>query len=237
MQLIDISYNMGASPLFTSLNAAFISGLNGIVGKNGCGKSTLLRILSGILKPNKGQVFVHEQDLYANHSRLSSQIGYVATKPFLYSHLTIKENLCFIAKLHNIINKDFAAHFDQIMQQCDIQAYQNVLFGHCSDGVKKRIMIASALVHRPNILILDEPCAELDPIQRQHLWALLNNLRKEDKTIIFSSHHPQEFTGLCSAVYQLQHGQLQAITHYEKMTQMWLQTTEIPPTYIGEEKR
>ncbi|MBI2791574.1 MAG: ABC transporter ATP-binding protein [Gammaproteobacteria bacterium] len=236
MQLIDIYYYMGASPLFKSLNATFISGLTGIVGANGCGKSTLLRILGGLLKPTQGKVFVHEQDLYANHSRLCSRIGYVATKPFLYPHLTIKENLCFIAKLHH--QKRIALQLGQVLEQCNIKQYQHVLFGHCSDGVKKRIMIASALIHQPNVLILDEPCAELDPSQRQQLWTLLLHLRDEGKTIIFSSHHPQEFAEHCGAIYQLAHGQLQVLTHYETMTQLWLQPNhKNPAKLIVEEKK
>lgn len=209
MQLIDIHYKMGAYPLFQSLNANFSSGMVGIVGANGCGKSTLLRMLSGLLAPDQGSVMLNGENIYANGKHTSTQIGYVGASSCLYNNLTVKENLFFVSQCHLIPKADFVHRCKQVLKQCDISGHEEVLYGHCSDGVKKRVMIAAALIYTPRLLILDEPCTALDPNQRAQLWHLLNHIKQESVDIIFSSHHPQECAPWCEALYHLHQGQLQ----------------------------
>ncbi len=218
MQLIDIQYKMGAFPLFQSLNATFHSGIIGIIGANGSGKSTLLLILSGLCKPDAGQILFEARDIYAYPSSWKTKVGYVPATPHLYPFLTIEENIYFAAALRKISKETFQVGLQKVLAQCLLQGYEKVLFGKCSQGIKKRAMLAVALIHQPQILILDEPCAELDPLLRLQIWLLLQQLRSEGKTIIFSSHHPEEISAFCCQRYQLQQGKLKLISKQERLT-------------------
>lgn len=229
MHLIDIDYKMGTHPLFFQLKANFISGITAIVGANGCGKSTLLRILAGICRPTNGKIIINEQDLYQN-LQLKKDIGYVPATPFLYPHLTLIENLTLCASVKKINKKTFKHVLPSILQQCNLFGYDEVLFGKLSDGLKKRSMIASQLIHQPRIMILDEPCAELDPFQRQHLWELFQQWQSMNRLIIFSSHHLQEVAKICNNMYQLSQGQLCLLPKPESISQIYWQTS--PPSKV-----
>lgn len=232
MHLIDIDYKIGPQPLFHRLNANFTSGITAIVGANGCGKSTLLRILAGICQPSDGKLIIHEQDLY-HTPQLKEKIGYVPATPFLYPHLTVIENIKLCARLRKINQKMFKSLLPTILHQCNLFEFQQILFGKLSDGLKKRTMIASQLIHQPRIVILDEPCAELDPFQRQQLWELFQQWQSMNRMIIFSSHHLQEVSRICNHIYQLSQGQLHLLPKPENATQIRWQaspSSKVTPT-------
>jgi len=205
---MDVHYKMGAYPLFSSLQATFSLGhIVGIVGANGSGKSTLLRIIAGLCSIQHGSITT------SIHS-----LGFVPATPFLYPMLTVKENLMVVAQLKKIGAQNRLQAIEHALALCSLMEYQSILFNKLSDGLKKRACIASQLVHQPQLLILDEPCAKLDPHQRQQLWELLNTLRQPNRLILFSSHHPQEMSALCDEMYLLQAGKLEA-AHKENFAQ------------------
>lgn len=206
LQLIDIHYKVGAFSLFQSLNATFQPGIIGLIGANGCGKTTLLKILSGICHPDNGKVMVFGKDLY--HSRKKSSIGFVPAQPFLYPHLTVLENLFFAGLLRKMSRSQLQEQILTALTQCDLLSFQKVLFGKLSAGLKKRAALASMLIHQPTLFILDEPCAELDPEQRQAFWDLIMQLRQPSRLILFSSHHPQEMKPFCDQIVLLKQGKL-----------------------------
>ncbi|MBS0288822.1 MAG: ABC transporter ATP-binding protein [Proteobacteria bacterium] len=207
MEVIELSYKVGSTLFFENLNIRFLGGITGIIGNNGCGKSTLLRILSGLCSPVHGKILIQGKDLYACPSRLKHLIGYVPTSPHLYPYLTLVENLLVLCKIHKLSNTQ---KINEILQKCQLVNLQKALFAKCADGIKKRMMIGAALVHQPVILLLDEPCTNLDPDARRLLWQLLQSLAKQGTQIILTSHLHQEIAQYCDEIYLLQQGQLQS---------------------------
>jgi ABC-type multidrug transport system ATPase subunit len=199
---------MGDKSFFKGMNWSFpIGKIIAIAGANGCGKSSLLRIMAGIQQPHAGKVLFNDRELYQNPQSLKSSIGYVSATPMLYPHLTVKENLEWIALARGLRKSEC----QKMLVQCDLVAYQHMLFAKLSDGLKKRLGIAVGIIHMPALLIVDEPCSALDPLQRQLQWELLAQLRHPDRLIIFSSHHPEEIITWCDEVLILAHGQLQTL--------------------------
>lgn len=221
IKLIHIHYHVGAFALFKSLNAHFQSKITAIIGANSSGKSTLLRLISGFSCPTAGQVLVNGKDIYRHHD-MKKNMGYVSAEPFLYPHLTVIENLKWVATLRNVTKQDFLTRSESLLQQSALMPYSKVLFGKLSSGIKKRVSLISQLLHHPLFLILDEPCSDLDPHQRSLLWGLLAQL-SENHMIIFSSHHPQEITSLCDSILLLKEGQLKHYSKTEEFSQILLQ--------------
>lgn len=204
MELIHINYSVGSNLLFDNLNFRFpLGNIISLIGMNGAGKSTLLRIIAGLCQPQKGQVLLENNDLYKDRS-LQSKIAYVPSTAFLFPFLTVVENFSWIAKLRQCHNEAIAS----LLHQFELTAYADCLYANLSDGLRKRVGIASAFLHQPQILILDEPCAGLDPYQRQFIWHHLKNYRHPSRLILFSSHHPDELTTFCDEIYLLSQGQL-----------------------------
>lgn len=207
MQVIDIDFKVGDFWLFKALTTRFSKGIIVISGNNGCGKSTLLRILSGLCKPSRGMVLYENKDLYANPLVIKQMIGYVPSTPFLYPQLTLFENVTLAAKIRQLSEKEIKANLPLVFEQCQLTGYEKSLFGNCSDGIKKQAMLASALIHHPKLLILDEPGATLSPSSRELLWQVLNRLAAQGFDIILSSHYLEDINH-CKEHYVLEAGRL-----------------------------
>ncbi len=206
MKVSELEYRISDGVLFKGINLHFTKGVIVISGNNGCGKSTLLRILSGLCRPHRGQVLYQGVDLYAN-PMMKQSLGYVPSAPFLYPHLTLNENLQICALMHQLPKSQFKDHLNWVLKQCQLNGFENVLFAHCSDGVQKRAMIASSMIHRPTLLILDEPTTALSWQSRDNLWALLNQLATNGVDIILSSHQREDIH-YCTQHYVLEKGKL-----------------------------
>ncbi len=208
MKIIDLHYQLGQSLLFQGLHADFRDGIIGISGENGCGKSTLLRILAGLCQPSRGAVEIRGHNLYSEPALCKKMLGFVPARSYLYPYFTVEENLYFVSMIFQLSKKEYKQQLTKILNEFQLEDYKQVLFGKCSDGIKKRIMIACAFIHDASIIILDEPCASLSSISRQWLWTLLQTYAKRGKQIIFSSHHVDEVSQLCTQRYVLEQGQL-----------------------------
>ncbi|MBS0285903.1 MAG: ABC transporter ATP-binding protein [Proteobacteria bacterium] len=220
MHIIDLHFQVGAKPLLCGLNAHFSPGIISISGENGSGKSTLLRILSGLCEPDKGKISYQGQELYAQPT-LKKIIGYVQSQPFLYPHLTLMENMQVVAAMRQINPKALHINLNEVLNQCQLTAHVNQLFGKCSDGLQKRAMLASALLDKPRLLILDEPCSGLSPKSRSLLWQILKALHKTGTDIILSS-HLEEVTTFCQQSYVLENGQLHLQTTPSRFSEIVL---------------
>lgn len=204
LELININYSIDSNFLFKKLNFCFpLGNIISLIGMNGAGKSTLLKMIAGFCEPQTGHILVENKDLY-KHRDLQSRIGYVPSPSFLFPFLTLYENLAWVAKLRQCNPQRITA----VLHQFELTAYSNYLYAKLSDGLKKRAGIALAFLHEPQFLILDEPCAGLDPYQRHFIWDTLRHYRHPSRIIIISSHHPEELTTFCDEIYLLSQGQL-----------------------------
>lgn len=179
----------------------------GFLGKNGAGKTTLMRILTSFLPPTSGQVFILGEDVTKNPFTIGRKIGYLPENPPLYPSLTVREYLKFSAQLKDVNPKNILIQIDRVLEECQLSDVRNKIIGILSKGYKQRLGIAQAIIHDPQVLILDEPTNGLDPVQIIHVRSLIKNLG-EKRTVIVSTHILSEIEELAQRVMILKDGQL-----------------------------
>ena len=179
----------------------------GFLGPNGAGKSTTLKMLAGFLEADKGSIVLNASAVHPNASDVKKQIGYLPESNALYQDLYVKEYLQFLTSVHSITNA--AEAISAVIEQTGLQSMQHKKIAALSKGYKQRLGIAAAIIHKPKIILLDEPTAGLDPNQLIEIRALIQSLSK-DTMILFSTHILQEVTAICDRVLVLHQGKLVA---------------------------
>lgn len=184
-----------------------------LLGPNGAGKTTLIKILSTILRPTTGMVIVNGYNVVKEAVMVKKSMGLVTHNPLLYDELTVHENLCFYAEL-------FDADVDsEVMEKLGLMQVRNKAAGALSRGMKQRAAIARALLHKPHILLLDEPTTGLDLKSRTLFYALIQELKAEGATIVMSTHLLEEAARLCSAGVVLSRGRIAGKVDLSKGTE------------------
>ena len=179
----------------------------GFLGPNGAGKTTTMRMLTGYIAPTGGRVFIGGYDVMEEPLKAKRQIGYLPENPPLYNEMGVIDYLGFIADLRGVDLDLKAARIDEIMEKCGIAHVRDRLIGHLSRGYKQRIGIAQALVHKPSLLILDEPTQGLDPKQIIEIRELINDLAG-NHTVILSTHILPEVMMTCTRVAIINRGKI-----------------------------
>lgn len=179
----------------------------GFLGPNGAGKSTTMKIITGYLQPDGGQVAVCGVDVVKDPQAGKQKIGYLPESNPLYYDMYIREYLHFIADIHGVAEKK--ARIEEVIVQVGLTPESSKKIGQLSKGYKQRVGLAAALLHDPEVLILDEPTTGLDPNQIIEIREVIRSLGK-NKTVLFSSHILQEVEALCNRVVIINKGQLVA---------------------------
>ncbi len=191
----------------------------GFLGPNGAGKSTMMKIMTGFISQNSGDVFVNNLNTKSNIKEIKQQIGYLPEHNPLYLDMFVKEYLNFVAKLYSVENyKDKVV---DIIRQTGLSSEQNKKIGALSKGFRQRTGLAAALIHNPDVLILDEPTTGLDPNQIIEIRNLIKTVGKE-KTVMLSTHIMQEVEAVCDRVIIINNGQIIAdkpVTEISKLTE------------------
>ena len=182
--------------------------LFGILGPNGAGKTTLLKILSTLIAPDSGEVFINNIDLIKEPKEVRKLIGYVAQEIALDKILTGRELLDFQADLYHMEKTNKFQRIQFLIEQLDMVDWIDKKCGTYSGGMKRRIDLAAGLLHIPKVLILDEPTVGLDIESRNIIWSLLENLKSEGMTIILSSHYLDEIDKLADIVVIIDGGKV-----------------------------
>lgn len=175
----------------------------GFLGPNGAGKSTMMKIITGYLTPDQGEVFVGAVDVLKNPIDAQSKIGYLPEQNPLYLDMYVKEYLQFQASIFGIQK----GIIGEVIEKVGLTPEVHKKIGQLSKGYQQRVGIAAAILHNPEVLILDEPTTGLDPNQLQEIRALIKELGKE-KTILFSTHIMQEVEAVCDRVIIIKKGEL-----------------------------
>jgi ABC-2 type transport system ATP-binding protein len=189
----------------------------GFLGPNGAGKTTTMRILTGFLPPTLGKASVAGYDVMVQPLEVKKRIGYLPETPPLYPEMEVVEYLDFVARLKGIPSADISARIDSVLERCALGHVRHKIIGHLSRGYRQRVGLAQAMIHGPDVLILDEPTAGLDPKQIIDVRKLIHALSGEH-TIILSTHILPEVSGTCNRVLIINEGRLEASDTPENLT-------------------
>lgn len=180
----------------------------GLLGQNGAGKSTIINCITGISTFNDGQIKVFDHDVIHDYQITRSKIGLSPQEFNMDIFAPITKILDYVGGYFNLPKKVRQQRIEELLNQFDLQPHRNKEFRQLSGGLKRRLTLARAMMHDPDILILDEPTAGVDVEQRHQLWKYLKKLHQQGKTIILTSHYIEEVEQLCSRVAILHKGKI-----------------------------
>ncbi|MEO6637572.1 MAG: ABC transporter ATP-binding protein [Ginsengibacter sp.] len=194
--LDDISLSVNKSELF------------GLVGPDGAGKTTLFRILTTLLLADNGSATVDDFDVKNDYKKIRERVGYMPGKFSLYQDLTVEENLNFFATIFNTTVKENYNLIKDIYLQ--IEPFKNRRAGKLSGGMKQKLALCCALIHKPSVLFLDEPTTGVDPVSRKEFWEMLKSLQKQNISIMVSTPYMDE-ADLCDRIAFIQEGKILSV--------------------------
>ncbi|WP_025026087.1 ATP-binding cassette domain-containing protein [Caldalkalibacillus mannanilyticus] len=191
----------------------------GLLGENGAGKTTLLRTIATLLTPSEGRVCVSNYDTIKNADAIKKKIGVLfGGETGLYDRLTARENLEYFASLYGMNKHETKVRIDELAKMFGMRDYLNRRVGAFSKGMRQKVAIARAIIHNPEIILFDEPTTGLDITSSNVFRQLVHQLKREGKTIIFSSHIMEEVTMLCDTVAMMHKGEL---IHHDSLENLY----------------
>jgi len=182
-------------------------GIIGLLGSNGAGKSTTMNIICGVLSQTQGEVFVDGIDLRKEPEQAKKQIGFLPQNPPLYTDLTIDEFLTYSAQLRLMDKCNIKTAVDEVKERCGINHFSNRLIKNLSGGYRQRVGIAQAIIHKPKLVVMDEPTNGLDPNQLIEARKLIREIAREH-TVLLSSHILSEINLLCREIIMIEGGRI-----------------------------
>lgn len=182
----------------------------GLLGPNGSGKSTTIRMLCGVIRPTSGSGIILGHDLITETERIKQQIGYMSQKFSLYQDLTVNENLDFYGNIYQMEKDKLEVRKSELIDMANLKGKENALAGTLSGGWKQRLALGCALIHEPELLVLDEPTAGVDPVSRREFWRSITELSHHGITILVTTHYMDE-ASICDNVGFIYYGDLVSI--------------------------
>ena len=217
----DLSFSVGRGEIL------------GFLGPNGAGKTTTMRVLTGFFPPTTGTIRVAGHDVVEAPLEAKAKIGYLPENPPLYPEMSVLDYLRFAAQIKGVARKVRASRVDDVVERCQLKDVRDKLTGNLSKGYRQRVGIAQALVHEPEVLVLDEPTAGLDPKQIGETRELIKTLGG-DRTVILSTHILPEVSMTCDHVAIINRGRLVAHGTPESLTEQFRTTSVVDITVQGE---
>ena len=182
--------------------------LFGLLGPNGAGKTTVINILCGLIKPTSGAAKVGSFDVQKETWQVRELIGVCPQETAVYPYLTGAENVELFGNLHSMTNENIETRRNMLLEKLGLTQEAKRKAEKYSGGMKRRLSLALALIHNPQIAFLDEPTVAMDPQSRHAVWDFIRELKKENKTIILTTHYMEEAEALCDRVGIIDHGKL-----------------------------
>jgi len=164
----------------------------GLLGPNGSGKSTTIRMICGILKPTEGKGFVLGYDIEKETEKIKRSIGYMSQRFSLYEDLTVAENLIFYGSVYGLNKKEMKKRMEELLSMLGLEGREKQIVGTLSGGLKQKLALASAILHRPRLLILDEPTSGVDPLSRRIFWDMIKGLADQGMSVLVTTHYMEE---------------------------------------------
>lgn len=192
----NVSFTIGKGEIF------------GFLGSNGCGKSTTMKMLTGLLPQTSGEAWLLGSPLAANDINTRYRVGYMSQSFSLYTELTVRQNLTLHAKLFKVASKILDSRVDEMLNRFALSHHQHSLPNDLPLGIRQRLSLAVAMVHKPEVLILDEPTSGVDPVARDNFWQLLISLARKDGVTIFISTHFMNEAVRCDRISLMHAGEV-----------------------------
>lgn len=218
IELVDVKKSFGAVRAVDGLSLTIERGeVFGLLGKNGAGKTTTIKMLTLQLKPTAGEIFFEGRPIIGNEIFVKSLLGLVPQHMNFDQDLTVEENLELHARLHHLPKVERRERIDELLKFVELEKVRRSFVRELSGGMKRRLLIVRALIHRPKILFLDEPTVALDPQVRHKIWELIRGLKAQKITIVLTTHYIEEAEALCDRVAILNRGRLVALDTTENL--------------------
>ena len=244
----NIGKSFGRKKILSNVSFEVMPGeILGLIGSSGSGKTTLLNMLVGFVSPDTGDVkfkdahMISDKPVYDSvfkkQRKFKNVYGFAAQIPSFYEKLTVEENLYYFGELYKLSKEVLESNIESLLRLIDLESSSNILGKNLSGGMERRLDIACSLIHNPQILIMDEPTSDLDPLLRRSIWALIKQINKKGTTVIISSHHLNELETLCDRIAIIKQGNLIDVATPEEQKQKYLKHHEIKVTsHPGEYK-
>ena len=203
LALDDVSFNIQQGEFF------------GLLGPNGAGKTTLISILAGLSKASQGKVLVHGHDVVSDYATARRVLGVVPQELVFDPFFSVREALRIQSGYFGIKNND--AWIDELLTSLGLADKANANMRQLSGGMKRRVLVAQALVHKPQVIVLDEPTAGVDVELRQTLWQFIAKLNKQGSTVLLTTHYLEEAEALCSRIAMLKQGKVVALANTSEL--------------------
>lgn len=199
----------------------------GLLGPNGAGKSTAIKMLMGLLKPNSGDILIKGLDVQKNGLEIRRLLGLVPQDLAIYDQLSARENVAFFGSLYGLNSRDLKPRIDEALEFTGLLDKQKEKPKKFSGGMKRRLNIACAIVHRPEIIIMDEPTVGIDPQSRNHILESVKELNRRGTTVIYTSHYMEEVEMVCDRIGIIDYGKLIAQGTKEELKKQMNQEEKI----------
>ncbi|RCX16295.1 ABC-2 type transport system ATP-binding protein [Anaerobacterium chartisolvens] len=221
IEVKDVSKRFGSLIAVNGVSFEVKSGeVFGLLGPNGAGKSTLISMVTTLVRPDSGRITIDGNDVMQKSKEARKAIGLVPQEIALYPTLSARDNLVFWGRMYGLGGKLLDERVDMALEIAGLKDRQNDRIETYSGGMKRRINIAAALLHKPKILVMDEPTVGIDPQSRNHILESVLNLNKEGMTIIYTSHYMEEVEYLCSRIAIMDHGKIIASGSKEELRKL-----------------
>ncbi len=208
IEIKNVSKKIGNTKILDNVNFTVNRGeILGFLGPNGAGKTTTMKIITSFWSPNSGQVIIDGLDTKTNSLKIREKIGYLPETVPLYEDMKVFEYLKFIAQVRGITKNEIKARLSEVINKCGLRSMVKKPIDDLSKGYRQRVGLAQAIIHNPDVLILDEPTTGLDPNQILEIRSLIKEIGRE-KTVIFSTHILQEASAICDRIVIINNGEI-----------------------------
>ena len=232
LEVKDLAVSFGTFNVLKDVNLHVKKGEKyGIIGVSGAGKTTLLVALTGLIKPDSGYIKADLgdglKDIRENLTAYKSLIGFSTQETSFYPELTVKQNLSYFASLYGLDKEVINKNIKTALRLVDLEDSANTQAVKLSGGMQKRLDIACSIIHRPLILFLDEPTADLDPLMRRNIWSLISRINKSGTTVVIASHFLDELEQSCDRVAILHNKKIHLVGKVSQLRQAYSKNHEI----------
>ena len=233
IELKNITKYYGDFPAVTNISFKIEKGeIVGLLGPNGAGKSTTMKMITGFMPPTSGELSVGGNDIVSQSIEARRRIGYLPETVPLYTDMTVYSYIEYMGLLRGLNKKNIKSKVDNVIEICKLEDYRNSLISKLSKGFRQRVGISQAIIHEPEVLVLDEPTIGIDPNQVVETRQLIKNLSGEH-TLILSSHILPEVSSICERVLIIHEGEIAASDTIENLSSLMSGKNKVEADIIG----